>query len=48
MEKTEKNHEYDVCFSFAGEDREYVEQVADTARSKGIRVFYDMYEEVDL
>jgi len=48
MEKTEKNYEYDVCFSFAGEDREYVEQVADTARSKGIRVFYDMYEEVDL
>lgn len=48
MDNVEKTYEYDVCFSFAGEDRQYVEQVAECARSSGIRVFYDMYEEVDL
>jgi hypothetical protein len=39
---------YDVVFSFAGEDRGYVVQVADTLRSAGISVFYDDYEEVAL
>ncbi|MRJ44852.1 TIR domain-containing protein [Idiomarina loihiensis] len=48
MKNTDQNYEYDVCFSFAGEDRDYVEAVAGSARSKGIRVFYDMYEEIDL
>ena len=48
MEKTEKKFDYDVCFTFAGEDRDYVEKVAGFARNLGIRVFYDMYEEVDL
>jgi hypothetical protein len=40
--------EYDVCLSFAGEDRPYVERVASTLRDVGIRVFYDVYEQVDL
>ncbi|EST54528.1 hypothetical protein T458_11560 [Brevibacillus panacihumi W25] len=39
---------YDVALSFAGEDREYVQQVADILHEIGIRVFYDVYEEVDL
>lgn len=39
MKNTDQNYEYDVCFSFAGEDRDYVEAVAGSARSKGIRVF---------
>jgi hypothetical protein len=39
---------YDVCLSFAGEDRTYVESVADFLASKGVRVFYDKYERVEL
>ena len=33
--------DYDVALSFAGEDRKYVEAVADYLRSRDIRVFYD-------
>jgi hypothetical protein len=39
---------YDVALSFAGEDREYVERVAERLQSIGIKVFYDRYEQVDL
>ena len=39
---------YDVVFSFAGENRDYVERVADYLRSQRVRVFYDQYEEVSL
>ena len=39
---------YDVCLSFAGEDREYVENVAEYLIKQGVQVFYDKYEEVDL
>jgi TIR domain-containing protein len=39
---------YDVCFSFAGEDREYVHAVADIAKAQGLRVFYDTFEKVGL
>lgn len=42
------DYEYDVCLSFAGEDRAFVREVADTLRASGIRVFYDEYSEVDL
>jgi|GEM_PF-3157368 len=41
-------YDYDVTLSFAGEDRDYVDQVATTLSALGIRVFYDRYEEVDL
>ena len=40
--------EYDVALSFAGEDRDFVEGVATALRRKGLRVFYDKFEEVDL
>lgn len=40
--------EYDVCLSFAGEDRSYVEDVARELRSRGVRVFYDKYERANL
>jgi hypothetical protein len=40
--------EYDVCLSFAGEDRDYVETVARGLRDRGIRVFYDRYATVEL
>jgi hypothetical protein len=43
-----KEFQYDVCLSFAGEDRVYVERVANCLTSKGIRVFYDKYERVEL
>lgn len=39
---------YDVALSFAGEDREYVDKVANLLKSKGIKVFYDLFEEEDL
>jgi hypothetical protein len=39
---------YDVALSFAGEDREYVDQVADDLRRSGVAVFYDRYEQTDL
>ena len=41
-------HEYDIALSFAGEDRAYVEQVASCLKSQGVRVFYDLYEEIGL
>ena len=40
----DREFEYDVGLSFAGEQREYVEEVADHLRSCGVRVFYDHYE----
>ncbi|MGQ7261732.1 toll/interleukin-1 receptor domain-containing protein [Vreelandella sp. V005] len=40
--------QYDVALSFAGEDRDYVDQVAGYLRRAGVDVFYDRYEQVDL
>lgn len=42
------SNEYDVCLSFAGEDRSFVEAVAAELRKRNLRVFYDRYEEVNL
>jgi hypothetical protein len=39
---------YDVALSFAGEQRAYVEEVADELRHRGIRPFYDDYEKASL
>jgi len=39
---------YDVALSFAGQDRRYVTQVAEQLKLRGIRVFYDEYEQADL
>ena len=41
-------YEFDVALSFAGEDREYVEQVAEFLKDAGVRVFYDRYESIEL
>ncbi|TPN83937.1 toll/interleukin-1 receptor domain-containing protein [Aquimarina algicola] len=43
-----KNYEYDVALSFAGENRAYVEEVANSLKSRGIKVFYDLFEETNL
>ena len=40
--------QYDVCLSFAGEDRAYVERVAQALTALGVRVFYDRHEEAVL
>lgn len=39
---------YDVVLSFAGEDREYVERVAEFLEKHEVIVFYDKYEEATL
>ena len=41
-------YSFDIALSFAGEDRQYVEEVAKVLRSMGFRVFYDKYETVSL
>jgi hypothetical protein len=45
MSSTKK---YEVALSFAGEDRAYVEMVADGLKERGITVFYDTFEKADL
>ena len=42
------NHDYDVALSFAGEDRRYVEKVADLLVKSGVQVFYDEHEKANL
>jgi TIR domain len=40
--------QFDVALSFAGEDREYVDNIADRLRTQGVKVFYDRYEQATL
>lgn len=44
------SYEYEVCISFAGQDRAVAEAIADAIRDNGMnwRVFYDYYEETTL
>jgi hypothetical protein len=46
--RSTRNREYDVALSFAGEDREYVEEVARILKAAGVKVFYDKFETVQL
>ncbi len=46
--KEEPEEKYEVVLSFAGEQRSYVERVAKFLKEKGVKVFYDKYEEVTL
>lgn len=39
---------YQVALSFAGEQRGYVEEVAKALKARGIKVFYDKFEAVNL
>lgn len=41
-------YKYEVTLSFAGEDRKYVEEVAECLKAKGIEIFYDKFEDVEL
>lgn len=42
-----KKFDYDVVLSFAGEDRKYVEEVANCLLYENIRVFYDRFNTVE-
>lgn len=44
----DKTFDFDVALSFAGEDRGYVEEVANWLKKMDIKVFYDKYETVSL
>jgi hypothetical protein len=46
--KPKNKRQFDVALSFAGEDRNYVEKVADALRQMGLKVFYDKYEKLSL
>jgi len=39
---------WDVALSFAGTERDYVEQVARALQARGVRCFYDAGEQIDL
>lgn len=39
---------YDIALSFAGQDRDYVDRVANLLRERGVKVFYDLFEEAEL
>ena len=39
---------WDVALSFAGAQRDYVEQVAQTLQARGVRCFYDADEQIEL
>lgn len=41
-------YDYDLALSFAGEDRAYVESLADTLKEFGLNIFYDKYYESEL
>jgi hypothetical protein len=43
-----RSPEFDVALSFAGEDRSYVDQVANSLHRQGVKVFYDLFEEAEL
>ena len=45
---TNTEERYDIALSFAGEDRAYVERVAEYLKAHDVAVFYDRFEEVDL
>lgn len=40
--------EFDIALSFAGENRAYVDRVANLLRDSGVKVFYDRFEEANL
>lgn len=43
-----QDQKYDIALSFAGEDRNYVDRVANLLKERGVKVFYDLFEEADL
>lgn len=48
VSRDDAEFEYDVCLSFAGEQRDYVEMIAAGLKNSRLRVFYDADETVNL
>jgi tetratricopeptide (TPR) repeat protein len=48
MKNSREDEFYDIALSFAGEDRNYVEELAKLLRSRNVNVFYDLFKKVDL
>lgn len=48
MERNRSDYEFEVALSFAGEQREYVDEFAKELKALNIKVFYDTYEKVNL
>ena len=44
--KRSSKYQYDVCFSFAGEDRQHVEQLYQALTARGVEVFYDFNDDI--
>lgn len=44
----DRDVQFEIALSFAGEDRPYVDQVANLLRDSGVKVFYDLFEEASL
>lgn len=40
-----KQYQYDLAFSFAGEERDIVFPIAECLKKEGVKIFYDMYEQ---
>ena len=45
---TGPERQWDVALSFAGAQRDYIEQVASALKARGVRCFYDADEQIDL
>lgn len=48
MTRNADNYSYDISLSFAGDDRNIAERLAEILRFNGIRVFYDRHEQAKL
>lgn len=48
VESIARERPYDVALSFAGEDRAHAEALATQLIARGVKVFYDSYEEANL
>jgi hypothetical protein len=46
--KNDKYFEYEVALSFAGENRAYVQEIANILRQKRVRLFYDNFNSTEL
>ena len=44
----EHGYEFDIGLSFASDQRDYVERVAEELDYRGVRIFYDAYEQANL
>ncbi|MCJ8210300.1 TIR domain-containing protein [Mucilaginibacter sp. RS28] len=47
-EQNKPKYQYEIALSFAGEDRDYVNEVARELKKNNVKLFYDDYEKVTL